>query len=200
MKNVTESLKKAYQRSIISSICFIVIGLFLVFQSHATITVISYIIGGVLIAMGIAAFIRYFQTKGEQRTFTFDLVYGIITVIVGLIFVINPEMIASFIPFVLGVWIILSGAFKFQNAFSLKALHSEVWVGTLVIAILMVVCGLVLLFNPFAGAIVITKLIGIFMVIYAILDVITAWLMKKDSKRTSGPPEAIYEVVDDSKK
>ena len=46
-------MKRFFRSSIISSIILIALGLLLIFQSEATIMMISYVIGGILIAIGV---------------------------------------------------------------------------------------------------------------------------------------------------
>ena len=55
-----ERLMKQFLRSsIITSIILMVLGILLVFQSETTIMTISYVIGGILVAVGALALIRY---------------------------------------------------------------------------------------------------------------------------------------------
>ena len=48
-------------------------------------------------------------------------------------------------------------------------------------AIVCLVCGVVILFNPFTSAVVVTQIIGLFMIIYAILDIINSFILRKSS-------------------
>ena len=48
-------------------------------------------------------------------------------------------------------------------------------------AIICLVCGVVILFNPFTSAVVVTKIIGLFMIIYAVLDIINSLILRKSS-------------------
>ena len=50
----------------------------------------------------------------------------------------------------------------------------------MIIAIISAVCGVLLLFNPFKGAVVITQIIGIFILIYAVLDLISTISIRKN--------------------
>ena len=74
--------KGIFKTSLLSTFCFIVMGLFLIFKSSSTIEIISYILGGFIIALGVTSFIRYYRNK-EERLFRFDIVYGIISSLMG---------------------------------------------------------------------------------------------------------------------
>ena len=72
------------------------------------------------------------------------------------------------INIVLGITIIVSSSLKIQQALILRSFKSSYWLGSLITALLALICGVILLFNPFTGAVVITKVIGLFLIIYAI--------------------------------
>ena len=88
----------------------------------------------------------------------------------GVVVIENPEAIASVIPFVLGLIIIVNSATKLQYSFELKKEKNDLWLSTLILSIIMVICGIVLIFNPFKGAVLLTRIVGIFILIYSILD------------------------------
>ena len=101
-----------------------------------------------------------------------DIVYGIITIILGIIVITNPKAIASIIPFIIGILMIISSSAKIQYSFDLKKRNSELWVSTLVVAIITLVCGVLLIFNPFSGAKALTQIIGGTLILYSLLDLI----------------------------
>lgn len=173
-------MKKFFRSSIITSIVLIVLGLLLIFQSEITILSISYILGGILIALGVLAIIKFIKNTNNLLKSELDIVYGVVTIILGILIIKNPEAIASIIPIILGISIIISSATKLQYAFELRANKNSLWKTTMVISIISTLCGIILLFNPFKGAVVFTKIIGIFIVIYAILDIISTTTIKKN--------------------
>lgn len=170
-----------FKSSIFTSIVLFFLGMLLIFQSEATITTISYIVGAILIAAGAFALIRYISinTKGLDST-DLDILYGIVSIILGVLIITNPHAIASIIPVILGIGIIISSASKLQYAFNLKKANNDIWKATMVIAIISTICGVVLLFNPFAGAVLIMRIVGIFIVAYSILDFISTYIINKN--------------------
>lgn len=109
-----------------------------------------------------------------------DVLYGIVTIILGGLIIKNPGAIGSLLPIVLGIAIIVSSANKIQYAFSLKNGDNDLWKTTMVISVVGTICGVVLLFNPFAGAVLIMRIVGIFIIIYAILDAVSTFIIKKN--------------------
>lgn len=172
-------VKKTIWPSLISSGVILVLGLLLFFKSSVTLMGISYIFGGLIIAIGVLAIVRFISNNHSDISNQLNIVYGIICIISGIFFIEKPEIIGSIIPVVMGIGIIISSSLKIQQSFNLKSLNSSYFFWSFVTALLSLICGVVLLFNPFKGAVIITKVIGIFLVMYAILDICNTLVLKK---------------------
>lgn len=194
-------MKKFFRSSIITSAVLLTLGLLLFFQSEATIVAISYIIGGILVALGVLAIIKFIQGTNKEGKNELEIVYGVVTVILGTLIIKNPEAIASIIPLILGVAIIISSATKLQYAFELKANSNKLWKATMLVSIISTLCGVILLFNPFKGAVVFTKVVGLFIIIYAVLDTISTLTIKRNVKIIHNAIEAVVtdaEVIEET--
>ena len=189
-------MKKFLKSSIITSAILIVLGVLLILQSETTIMMISYIIGGVLVAIGALALIRYVK-NGESPALRneLDIVYGIVTIIFGIIIVQNYQAIASIIPAVIGIAIIISSAGKLNYAFQLREDESRMWKTTMVISIISTICGVILLFNPFKAALGIMKIIGVFIILYAVLDLVSTVAIRSSVIKIQ---KAIEETISDA--
>lgn len=172
-------IRKSYKSGIVSSIILFIFGLLLLLKSEETIVTISYVVGSVIIAMGALAFINYFTGKDNK---VLGIAYGIISVVLGVVIISNPVAIASIIPIIIGIGIILNSAMKLQYALELKKLSSEMWKTTFIVALISTICGVIILFNPFQGAVLITQVIGIFLILYSIIDIICSFKINKDLK------------------
>lgn len=172
-------VKKTIWPSLISSGVILVLGLLLFFKSSVTLMGISYIFGGLIIAIGVLAIVRFISNNHSDISNQLNIIYGIICIISGIFFIEKPEIIGSIIPVVMGIGIIISSSLKIQQSFNLKSLNSSYFFWSFVTALLSLICGVILLFNPFKGAVIITKVIGIFLVIYAILDICNTIVLKK---------------------
>ena len=173
-------MKNFFKSSIFTSILLLFLGLLLIFESEVTITMISYVVGAVLVAAGTFALVRYVSVNKEGfDPSELDILYGIVTIVLGILVITNPHVIASIIPIILGIAIIISSANKLQYAFNLKNKDNDLWKSTMVIAVISTICGIVLLFNPFAGAVILMRIVGIFITIYSVLDMISTYIIKK---------------------
>ena len=191
-------MTKLLKSSIWSSIALIALGLLLIFYSEVTIISISYIIGGILIAIGVIALIKYISNINKDIKNEIDIVYGIGTIILGIIVISNPKAIASIIPFVLGVLIVINSTAKIDYSFKLRKNKNNLWVSTLIVALIALICGVLLIFNPFAGAEFITKIIGAILLVYAILDIVSTIRISKELKETFGKTKEDKKKLKDS--
>ena len=178
--NMDSLMKKFFRSSLVSSITLFILGLLIIFKSEITIIAISYLVGGALIALGTFAIIQFIKNIEISGKNDLDILYGVVTIILGLLIVKNPKLIASVLPVIIGVAIIINSATKLQYAFELKKENNQQWKTTMIISIISVICGVILLFNPFKGAVIITQTIGIFMIVYSILDIVSTTIIKKN--------------------
>ena len=189
-------IKKFFKSCLFISTILIILGFLLVFKSDTTIMMISYIIGGVLVASGILALIRYIRAgESPLERNELDIVYGIVTVIFGIIIIQSYQAVASVIPAVLGVAIIINSAGKLNYAFQLKDDENRMWKTTMVVAIISVIFGVILLFNPFEAALSIMKIIGIVIIIYALLDLISTIAIRRNVTKIQ---KAVEETITDA--
>lgn len=169
---------KILKSSLFSSIGLAILGLLLFFASEFTIVSISYAVGGILIVIGLIAFITYMRENQQGRN-ELNIAYGLGMIILGIIVVNNPKTLASIIPFVLGIIITFNSAAKLQYSLELRKAKNEIWVSTMILAFITLLFGVTLLFNPFRGAEFISKIIGILLFVYAIIDIVSTLKIKK---------------------
>lgn len=188
-------MKKFFRSSLITSIFLIVLGGLLLFKSEETIVTIAYIIGGVLFALGVVALIRFIRYARKEVNSELDIIYGVVTIILGYLIIKNPKSLASIIPIVFGVSIVISGATKLQYALELKRDKNQLWTMTLIVSIISAICGAALIINPFAGAEMITQIVGGFIIAYAVLDIVSTVTIKRNVTKLT---KAIQNTVKDA--
>jgi len=103
---------------------------------------------------------------------------GVINMLIGLLIVAYPKTSASLLIFVMGLWITLFGIIQL---ISYMQLHQIQPVRSLLLlsAVLSILVGGMLLFNPFEGAVLATIVIGVYAVLFAASRFYMAWLYFK---------------------
>ncbi len=187
-----KGLSKIFNLSILTSVVIFVLGIFLLFEPITVIRMISIVLGMIIIIPGITSLMDYRKTKYQP-----NLVTGVITVIIGLILIINTKLVVSILPFILGIYFVVNGINRLQYALELKKQKISQYRFSFFLSLLIIICGVLFIINPFGGAVKITQVIGIFMIIYAILDVWNSMIIKKEMKQAR---EKIIEAVIEEKK
>lgn len=168
MQYLKDLLKKSGWMSIAESLVFAILGIILIWQKDAIMSMIAYILGAVFILLGIIKVVNYVQTKSKSDLYNYELVYGIMAVIIGIVIMVYSSTISKIFGIIIGIWIVYSSVVRASSALKLKQIKSNIWIYSLVIAVIMLICGLVVIFNT--GAIPAT--IGAIMITYAVLDII----------------------------
>ena len=189
-------MNKIFKSSILGALALVVLGILLIFESEATIVTISYVIGGILVAIGVLALLKFYKEVKENDDTGMDLVYGIISIILGIVVISNPKAVASIIPIIMGLLIILNSGTKLQYSIELKKNNNNLWKSTMILSLISTLCGVLLIFNPFKGAAFLTRLIGFLILLYAILDIISTMAIKNTVKKIK---TAINDGIEDAK-
>lgn len=165
-------IRRYSANTLVVSVLLLIFSLFLIVKPVASLNFIMILLGCITVVDGIIHIISYFSTSAELKMFSFELVQGVLGSILGFVFIFYPEMIVSFLPFIIGAWIIVEGIIKFQFSFNIRGSEFGNWIMPLCISILTIILGFAIIFNPFGTAIAITSLAGIFLLVSEILNII----------------------------
>ncbi len=171
-------LKKEGILSIIESIVFAILGLILVYKPEGTLKIIACILGTIFILFGVFKIINYFYTKGKYDFYNYDLVFGVLALIIGIVTMIYSSTIGTIFRIIIGIWIIYSALIRISLSVKLKTQNLNIWLSSLVLACIMLICGLYITLN--SGAIIIT--IGIMMIVSSVIDIIEDIMFMKSVK------------------
>lgn len=172
-----DNIKKIMNKNIIISIIVFLVGLILFLKPDATIKSITIIIGILLIIMGSGPILEL--VKSKEKKLSFSIAPSVILFVIAFILFFKPELLISIIPILIGVALVMSSAFRLQNIYNIKKINGVFNIWTLIITMVILVLGLLLIINPFGGVLTATKLIGIFLMIYSILDIIDNIILKR---------------------
>jgi uncharacterized membrane protein HdeD (DUF308 family) len=112
-------------------------------------------------------------TFGGAKTgnYWFDVVRNVLAIVTGVLILISPILGALitvwFVVYVLALQAILVGVMEIMIVLRERALYSKIW-PVLVSGILYVLFGVALLFSPLLGAVVLTVMGGVLMILFAI--------------------------------
>jgi len=164
-------IKQYGKTSIIVSILLILLSFFLIFRPLASINFIIMALGFIVVASGISHIITYFTSPVEFRAFSFELVRGILGIVAGIILISHPEWVHSFLPVIIGIWVIIESIINFQLSLNLKSFVTGGWMVMLILSILTVLLGIFIIVHPSISAAILTTFCGICLLISEILNI-----------------------------
>lgn len=167
---------KSYEtkKSIVQPIIFLAIGLLLFFNPGGITEFVSYIFGGVFLALGVTKFLG--DSKRADKT-TGDTFYSIIMVLLGIIFIFFSGTVEFIIRLSIGIWIILNALNTIAIGSSLVKIERNSVI-TLVIGFILLLMGI---YTIFVSNLVLSTL-GLVITIYACLEIIDYFYIKIKNK------------------
>ncbi len=178
MQDFKELIKSSYRMSMIYSVLFAIIGLLLFIDPSGFVVLVSYMIGILLLVVGINNVLSYSKNRDLAVTKTL-LIVGVILFIIGLFLIFDPTFIGTIVPAVIGVCLIINALEKLMYLQYLEDKKSEAYMVALISGIVIMIVGIILLFNPLSGTLIVTQIIGVIIVIYSVMDIIEKIRYKK---------------------
>lgn len=183
MKSIIQDMKQNY---FVNAVIMVVLGLVLVIWPHILGVMLCYLLGGALILMGVIQLVVFL--RGERFGFynKFSMFMGIVLVLLGIWICTQPRIVLSIIPVVVGIIVVLHGLMDLQYTLDIRRTGNTKWWIALVAAIITLVVGLLLVFNPFTAYEVTMILLGIAMLYDGgsdLLLLVFAHLAQKDTDK-----------------
>ena len=168
-------LKRSSWVDIVTSLMFVLFSILLIVKPTEMVTVISILLGAIFIVIGFLKLVDYFTSKDKED---YLLTIALISVIFGVIVLFCSDVIAGVFRIILGIWIVASGIKNFQTSLAWKDVKSALWTVTILFAMLMIVAGVVVLVSTQLAI----QILGIIILVYAVLDLITRAIFIKKVK------------------
>ena len=158
---------------IVMSVMFCITGALFIALPDITITMIGISMGIAMIVFGIVKLVGYFSRDLFRLAFQFDLELGILLLVLGLIVLIRPDDLMTFICIALGISILTDGLFKVQIALDSKRFGIKSWWVILALAVVAGTIGVFLIFRSAKSAQFLTVLLGVSILAEGILNLYT---------------------------
>lgn len=163
--------------NLIYALLFLVVGVLLLNQTEDLLTLISKVIGSVLIIIGIVKTIIYIYMKGKLGDYNIsNLAMGMALICFGIILIMFSGALSFAIRIILGLWVLVAGINKIIFAITIKSMDSKGFLVYLITALLIIILGLVLISGIF------DQIIGILIIIYSVIEIVNYIYFKVKDK------------------
>ncbi|MBR4165766.1 MAG: DUF308 domain-containing protein [Lachnospiraceae bacterium] len=160
---------------IAAAVFFIAAGILFILLPEVTLVVLCRVIGIIMMVFGAVRLVGYYSKDLYRLAFQYDLEFGIVMAVLGLLVVIYPEKAVNVLCLAYGIITLADALFRIRIAFEAKRFGIRVWWIVFVAAILTGIVAAVLMFRPGESAKVITVLLGISLVAEGILSALVAF-------------------------
>ena len=131
--------------SILSAALYILIGTLMTFFPGMSAQLLSISVGAIFTVIGILL-TTYFVLDVHKILYRNDFAFGILSILAGLVIIIQKDLILSLIPILLGLVIMASGLMKLQRAVVAQRIQSNQAMTYLVLSVVALILGLVIIF------------------------------------------------------
>ncbi len=176
MTDIDRLFSKIMWMDIALSICLTLVGLIFLVYPDVSVTLIGIIFGLLITILGGVLIYTYLKRR-EIPLFRFNLIYGILGVILGILTIISPFTFTQVITIFIGIWILYMAIIKIDFAIRLKLLEERSWLFLLMSALLEIFMSILIFINPFSN-LIITEIAGAYFVLCGILNCTDAVLTK----------------------
>ena len=162
---------------IVISVLYFILGIALMIIPDNSINTIGNIMAVSYIIFGI--YLLILDYEGGFLLIIDLLPAGILSLVLGVLILLNQGILLSLLSRIAGIWIILASSLNLKLSLYMKEVEGKSWMATIIITLISIISGIILLINPKLGIEALTPYIGLFIIVYAISNTIVMVLFKK---------------------
>lgn len=145
----------------IAGILLVVLGILCICKPATTLFAAAWVIGCFTLISGIVKLVFTFKTQAFIPNSASRAISAILLIIVGLIFLCNNFFVASSLPVIFILWILIESIIITIESFDYKKIGFPYWWIILILGIVGIILGIIGLRDPSISAVALTTLIGI---------------------------------------
>jgi uncharacterized membrane protein HdeD (DUF308 family) len=162
---------------LIRGIVAILFGLLAIFATRLALFALVLFFGAYALVDGIFAIVAAIRRIENHERWGILLLEGVIGVIIGLVTFFVPSVTLLFLAYLIAIWALLTGIAEIIEAIRLRAVIRNEWL-LILSGVLSVVFGVIMFFVPGAGLLAVTLIIGIFAIIFGVVEIGLAFRLR----------------------
>ena len=196
-KLVKNSIKNWYIPLIVG-IIFISIGLYTFTTPVKSFLTLAMIFSASFIVNGIAEIVFSFNNRKQVDNWGWTLVFGFLTLIIGIIMFIRPEISIRTLPLYIGFVVLFRSIAAISYSIDLKNFGIKNWGSLMFTGVLGVFFSIIMIWNPLLGGLTIVIWTGIALITLGVYSVLLSFILKNlksVSKNISKELKEKYESI-----
>jgi uncharacterized membrane protein HdeD (DUF308 family) len=172
---IVETPRQYWLLILFRGIIALLFGIMALFSATFTLLFLVYLFGAYVLIDGVLAVIVSIQERKTTRAWLVVFLLGIVGIILGVLSFIHPGNVALLIFYLVALWLIIAGFFTVISAL-MRARGNELL--SIVGGILSIIIGVIFFLHPTSSILSIVWLLGLFALIYGIIQIIRAFQIK----------------------
>lgn len=190
-----KEIKKWKWAYLLLTLAVLAFGICLMIWPGISAEILCYILGTILMVVGVVRIVCYFQRGISVLWHHYELPLGLLDGLVGVYFLSHPANVLLILPIVVGIMIIVDSVFHLQTALELRGIGAKRWWLVFVFAMVSILVAIGLIRNPFEGSMTLMVYLGISLVIDSIQSLYYIHQVARDIRRLA-PIEADFVEVE----
>lgn len=186
-----EFISKIKSTMTFMTVVYFIVGIVMIIFPDVVSDFICYIVALLFLFLGISGVVSYIKAEIKGFAMNTILIVSILMAALGAYIFLNPKIFASFIPLVIGIFLLVDAISKLSAALDLKKIQYKNWWHLLIVSLVVFICGLLLVFNPFGAVTLGITLIGILLIVDAISNIFAIYSYSKAEKNKEIKAEVI---------
>lgn len=164
---------------IIVSLILLLLGVTFICLPDISMLVTGRILGAIMLLFGCIKLVGYFSKDLFRLAFQYDLQFGILALVIGIIILLKPQELINMLLIALGIAMLADSLFKIQIAVDSRKFGIKRWWAILALAILTGITALILAFKPSESTRIITIILGAALLAHGFLNLLVAIITVK---------------------
>lgn len=145
---------------ILMSVLFCALGVLFIARPDRSLAALGKVLGIAMIAFGVFKLVGYFSRDLFRLAFQYDLEFGILLIVLGIIVLPRSEDAMGMLAAAIGIAILADGLFKFRIAMDARTFGISDWWMILALAAATCGAGALLVLRPWQGARLLARVLG----------------------------------------
>ena len=150
---------------ILMSLLYLALGIFLLAVPGTALNIVCYALGAVVLLCAAVQLVRYFTASHKVFQSQFTLISGLVCLGLGGVLLLRSDIVVRILPVVFGLFVLFDSLGRIQSALELRRCGYASWKWFILLALLSVVLGGIMIFDPFAAMETLVMGIGIILIV-----------------------------------
>lgn len=177
--------RKNWWMFLLRGLLFIAIAILIFRNPLASLAGLTMTIGFLMVITGAVFTVGSFTIRKFYSKWGWTLALGILDIILGVVLLFFPALTTPLVIIFIGCWVLGIGLLESGLSFGLKKFGFRNWWMLLLIGISSIVFGILILFNPLAGALTVSFIMGFQFLAYGFYQVVRSF--QNEEEESSEP-------------